>query len=183
MNKEKTCQGKNSDSAKKFVRTPFIAIRGGPVLYTPKNALPRRPAALRRRFLRRAHRTEGASPPVAATGCAASEGDSAHGSPRDGPARCAATSVHIARGHSPRRACRFDSVRRIGENRSLRGGGVAQLGEHHVRNVGVEGSNPFSSTIFRSFVTFREKWHLAAGFEPASGADRSERKRATLRSP
>ena len=28
------------------------------------------------------------------------------------------------------------------------GGGVAQLGEHHVRNVGVEGSIPFSSTIF-----------------------------------
>lgn len=29
----------------------------------------------------------------------------------------------------------------------LPGGGVAQLGEHHVRNVGVEGSIPFSSTI------------------------------------
>ena len=26
------------------------------------------------------------------------------------------------------------------------GGAVAQLGEHHVRNVGVEGSNPFCST-------------------------------------
>ena len=26
-------------------------------------------------------------------------------------------------------------------------GAVAQLGEHHVRNVGVEGSNPFCSTI------------------------------------
>ena len=43
MNKEKPCQGKNSDSAKKFVRTSLIAIRGGSVLYTPKNALPRRP--------------------------------------------------------------------------------------------------------------------------------------------
>ena len=29
-------------------------------------------------------------------------------------------------------------------------GAVAQLGEHHVRNVGVEGSNPFCSTIFAS---------------------------------
>ena len=27
-------------------------------------------------------------------------------------------------------------------------GAVAQLGEHYVRNVGVEGSNPFCSTIF-----------------------------------
>lgn len=29
-------------------------------------------------------------------------------------------------------------------------GAVAQLGEHHVRNVGVEGSNPFCSTILTS---------------------------------
>lgn len=37
----------------------------------------------------------------------------------------------------------------ISENVSLHaGGGVAQLGEHHVRNVGVEGSIPFSSTTF-----------------------------------
>ena len=28
-------------------------------------------------------------------------------------------------------------------------GAVAQLGEHHVRNVGVEGSSPFCSTIGR----------------------------------
>src|SRR5512134_890278 len=42
MNKEKTCQGKNSDSAKKFGRISLIAIRVGPVLYTRKNALPRR---------------------------------------------------------------------------------------------------------------------------------------------
>lgn len=27
-------------------------------------------------------------------------------------------------------------------------GDVAQLGEHHVRNVGVEGSSPFISTMF-----------------------------------
>ena len=27
------------------------------------------------------------------------------------------------------------------------GGGIAQLGEHSVRNAGVEGSNPFASTI------------------------------------
>ena len=26
-------------------------------------------------------------------------------------------------------------------------GDVAQLGEHHVRNVGAEGSNPFISTM------------------------------------
>ncbi len=43
----------------------------------------------------------------------------------------------------------------IGENAFLRaGGGVAQLGEHHVRNVGVEGSIPFSSTTFLFSTTF-----------------------------
>ena len=41
MNMEKSCQQKNSDSSKKFVRKPFIAIRRGPVLYTPKNAISR----------------------------------------------------------------------------------------------------------------------------------------------
>ena len=40
----------------------------------------------------------------------------------------------------------------IGENAFLRaGGGVAQLGEHHVRNVGVGSSILLSSTILRSF--------------------------------
>ena len=55
----------------------------------------------------------------------------------------------------------------IGENAFLRaGGGVAQLGEHHVRNVGVEGSIPFSSTTFLfSILT------MNTGIEPASGAD------------
>ena len=39
----------------------------------------------------------------------------------------------------------------IGENAFLRaGGGVAQLGEHHVRNVGVGSSILLSSTILRS---------------------------------
>jgi hypothetical protein len=38
-------------------------------------------------------------------------------------------------------------------------GAVAQLGEHHVRNVGVEGSNPFCSTKF-----FPR--HLPRGFLP-----------------
>jgi len=42
MNMEKPCQQKNSDSSKKFVRMPLIAIRRGPFLYTPKNALSRR---------------------------------------------------------------------------------------------------------------------------------------------
>ena len=32
-------------------------------------------------------------------------------------------------------------------------GGVAQLGEHHVRNVGVKGSNPSISTQNRSEVS------------------------------
>ena len=41
MNMEKSCQQKNSDSSKKFVRKPLIAIRRGPVLYTPKNTLSR----------------------------------------------------------------------------------------------------------------------------------------------
>ena len=46
-------------------------------------------------------------------------------------------------------ACGLTSRGEIGENAFLRaGGGVAQLGEHHVRNVGVEGSIPFSSTTF-----------------------------------
>ncbi len=119
MNKEKPCQGKNSDSAKKFVRMPLIAIRGGPVLYTPENALPRGLRA-----------------------------GSSNGEPRtESPLRGGAAGLGY---ENPRatEAWRFDSVRRFGENRSLRGGGVAQLGEHHVRNVGVEGSNPFSSTTF-----------------------------------
>lgn len=45
MNMEKSCQQKNSDSSKKFVRKPFIAIRRGPVLYTPKNAIFATPGA------------------------------------------------------------------------------------------------------------------------------------------
>ncbi len=32
-------------------------------------------------------------------------------------------------------------------------GAVAQLGEHHVRNVGVEGSSPFCSTILPSQIS------------------------------
>jgi hypothetical protein len=54
MNMEKSCQQKNSDSSKKFVRTPLIAIRRGPVLYTPKNAIFAAPGAAR------TTRTEGA---------------------------------------------------------------------------------------------------------------------------
>ena len=42
----------------------------------------------------------------------------------------------------------FDGGKREGEYNVPQGGGVAQLGEHHVRNVGVEGSIPFSSTTF-----------------------------------
>jgi hypothetical protein len=61
----------------------------------------------------------------------------------------------------------------IGENDSSHaGGGVAQLGEHHVRNVGVEGSIPFSSTTFFSITT-----NMHQGIEPASGADGQEEKR------
>ena len=60
--------------------------------------------------------------------------------------------------------------RKIGENYSLHtGGGVAQLGEHHVRNVGVEGSIPFSSTTFLFFIL-----KMNTGIEPASGADEQE---------
>ena len=58
----------------------------------------------------------------------------------------------------------------IGENAFLyAGGGVAQLGEHHVRNVGVEGSIPFSSTTFPFLTT-----NMHQGIEPASGADEQE---------
>ena len=54
----------------------------------------------------------------------------------------------------------------IGEDHSsYAGGGVAQLGEHHVRNVGVEGSIPFSSTTFLfSILT------MNTGIEPAAKA-------------
>ena len=58
----------------------------------------------------------------------------------------------------------------IGHNTLLyTGGGVAQLGEHHVRNVGVEGSIPFSSTTFLFLTT-----NMPQGIEPASGADEQE---------
>ena len=61
----------------------------------------------------------------------------------------------------------------IGENAFLHaGGGVAQLGEHHVRNVGVEGSIPFSSTTFPFLTT-----NMHQGIEPASGADEQEDQR------
>ena len=61
----------------------------------------------------------------------------------------------------------------IGENYSLyAGGGVAQLGEHHVRNVGVEGSIPFSSTTFLFSIP-----NMNTGIEPALGADEQEEKR------
>ena len=77
------------------------------------------------------------------------------------------TKIQRPRGSAPRgplRECRFLSRRGprtskyfffAGRNdregiMSTQGGGVAQLGEHHVRNVGVEGSIPFSSTIFFS---------------------------------
>ena len=43
---------------------------------------------------------------------------------------------------------RLTSAGKSGRMPLLKGGGVAQLGEHHVRNVGVEGSIPFSSTTF-----------------------------------
>ncbi len=64
----------------------------------------------------------------------------------------------------------FDRNRRIVENMRSQGGGVAQLGEHHVRNVGVEGSIPFSSTTFLHFSIQT----MVAGIEPASGADGRE---------
>ena len=40
-----------------------------------------------------------------------------------------------------------ESVKYFPENDGIRGA-VAQLVEHYVRNVGVEGSNPFRSTMF-----------------------------------
>lgn len=36
----------------------------------------------------------------------------------------------------------------------FRDGRVAQLGEHRVRNAGVEGSNPFSSTNSHNLISF-----------------------------
>lgn len=55
--------------------------------------------------------------------------------------------VHFAKD----RATSFDKSGRYGQNNAPREsaptcGDVAQLGEHHVRNVGAEGSNPFIST-------------------------------------
>jgi hypothetical protein len=68
-------------------------------------------------------------------------------------------------------ACRFcfDRVDPIVENNRLQGGGVAQLGEHHVRNVGVEGSIPFSSTTLSLLATHAS----TTGMESAAGADAS----------
>jgi hypothetical protein len=42
---------------------------------------------------------------------------------------------------------RMAGNRRVCVDYRFAGGAVAQLGEHYVRNVGVEGSNPFCSTI------------------------------------
>jgi hypothetical protein len=75
MNRKKLCQQKNSDSSKKFVRMPLVAIRRGPVLYTPKKARPRRLSRW----------PVPTSPPR--------RGDSARGSARDGPARLRFTSL------------------------------------------------------------------------------------------
>ena len=64
-------------------------------------------------------------------------------------------------------------------------GDVAQLGEHHVRNVGVEGSNPFISTRigdrrrarrFGSLWKARIRSHAAEDPEP-----RQDRKVAAVR--
>src|SRR3990170_2897235 len=62
------------------------------------------------------------------------------------PFRCSVSADFRAEPSRDRRNG-LDSAGRIGENGNPQGGGVAQLGEHHVRNVGVEGSIPFSSTI------------------------------------
>ena len=64
------------------------------------------------------------------------------------PKGCA-PAADAATGPGQRGIC-FDRDGRIVENGTFKGGGVAQLGEHHVRNVGVEGSIPFSSTILRN---------------------------------
>lgn len=53
-------------------------------------------------------------------------------------------------------------------------GDVAQLGEHHVRNVGVEGSSPFISTMFfyavrKSGVFFAFGGEAQLGFEGKRG--------------
>src|SRR4030042_2503487 len=66
------------------------------------------------------------------------------------PPSPASVSADFRADPSRERRNRFDSADRIGENGKPQGGGVAQLGEHHVRNVGVEGSIPFSSTILPS---------------------------------
>lgn len=46
-------------------------------------------------------------------------------------------------------------------------GDVAQLGEHHVRNVGVEGSSPFISTMI--FNAVRKSGVFAFGGEAQLG--------------
>lgn len=65
-----------------------------------------------------------------------------------GPAATGGADMEPHRGVATPWSRDIDRIRRIVENIPLQGGGVAQLGEHHVRNVGVEGSIPFSSTTF-----------------------------------
>lgn len=52
----------------------------------------------------------------------------------------------------------------------LRCGAVAQLGERHVRNVEVEGSSPFSSTISHQTSRYHHKNLAAVHWNPAAGA-------------
>ena len=69
--------------------------------------------------------------------------------PPAGPSTIAAGAA--ARALEPRAPPQIKlSLRLHDARRAASHGAVAQLGEHHVRNVGVEGSNPFRSTIFSS---------------------------------
>ncbi len=155
MNMEKLCQQKNSDSSKKFVLMPLIAIRRGQFHYTPKNARPRgsrrRLAAaidepLTIRPLR--HPAQKRNSPVAAPKAQGGSGGVAAGGGRSEVKRRRAGPPHVEpRAESPseaaqpeprarnyrrrsafradcarifraRRAWRFDTGRRIGENRN-----------------------------------------------------------------
>src|ERR1700682_6112730 len=65
------------------------------------------------------------------------------------------------------------------------GGAVAQLGEHYVRNVGVEGSNPFCSTIqslaYRTFQRIARNPRVCARFAFACGSRERRRGRKSAK--
>jgi membrane protein len=93
------------------------------------------------------------APPTRSAGCAPSWRARA---PKRSPAPRSTTGSGAPARTPTRPLPSLDRRRRPGIDCPVSSGGaVAQLGEHHVRNVGVEGSNPFCSTIFLHILAAR----------------------------